>query len=470
MVVAFFCPHIGIAVERRRDPHLLGRPLALVDSAERLSVVSDEAAACGVMAGQKLSGARTLCGDLCAAAYDPGACRKAARPIWNLLADESSVVEPVSPELCYLELPESDALTRISVLSVQLAAVCPAPYRLGMGRSKLVARLAAGRTGETVHVIPHGEEAAFLARIPLQEAVETDAKTIASLARLDLKSLGDVLRIALHKFPKALRPIAYTLRCLAVGDDGAPVLAAWPPKQMDHRMEFEYGVSDKTVLHQALDTLAGEIASELLENGQIARKVLLALSLDNGSRQCGAVELGEGAARQGVLARAALRLLDLHPVSTPVTGLTLTVTELSRGSGMQLTLLDARSLGELYPHERDSELAASLGFLRRRYGAESVRKACLVQIPHRRTLWTYPLGVKLDDPIDVRTDSAGLPACYTRHGRSATIAQITDLWKENDGLWDSAAERTHYRVQTDQGAIYEIEQTGSRWRITAAAD
>jgi hypothetical protein len=60
LIACFHMPQIGIAVERARLPHLMGKPVGLSAPDDTLVAVSEEKTAFGIRAGQAASGARAL--------------------------------------------------------------------------------------------------------------------------------------------------------------------------------------------------------------------------------------------------------------------------------------------------------------------------------------------------------------------------------------------------------------------------
>src|SRR6185437_15005937 len=110
-----------------------------------LQVVSEEAEQYGLRAGQKASGARALCPTIALLPYDGEHYSEAARSVWDRLAVESSVVEPVSTELCFVEIGGRDAAARVREIAREIAGIAQAPAQAGLGSSRLVARQAALR-------------------------------------------------------------------------------------------------------------------------------------------------------------------------------------------------------------------------------------------------------------------------------------------------------------------------------------
>src|SRR5579872_2536894 len=136
MIACFAIPHLGLGVERARGEDARGTPLGLVLPDNVLAVVSTDAAPFGVHAGQSASGARVLCPELRVLPYDRESYEQAARPVWDLFATESSVVEPVSPEICYVELSGRTFRERAEYLVTASAALCGATVHAGLARTK----------------------------------------------------------------------------------------------------------------------------------------------------------------------------------------------------------------------------------------------------------------------------------------------------------------------------------------------
>src|SRR5437773_107322 len=116
-VACFSMPQIGIAVERGRLTHLWGESVALASPDDVLLAVSDETAPLGISVGQTAAGARSLSSKLIVLPYDRPAYEEAAEAVWDLFAIESSVVEPVSPEQCFVEMSGPDVPGRTERLA-----------------------------------------------------------------------------------------------------------------------------------------------------------------------------------------------------------------------------------------------------------------------------------------------------------------------------------------------------------------
>ena len=290
-VAAFSLQQIGIACEQARLPHLINEPFALVDTSGSLAAVSDAAHSFGIGSGMPAATAYALCQGLIVLPYDLAAYREAAESVWNLLAVESSVVEPISPELAFMEITGADAVQRARGLAEALAKHIRTRVYVGIGKSKLVAQSAAQASRHSdsgidanVMVIPVGQESLSVAALPIASLAVINSKTKAKLERRGLKTLGDVLSIPPNELQRQFKDIAFALRKLALGEDGDRVRPLWPPPRIEHSWTFEDEVWDSIQVECALSYCATRIAEALVHRREYCRSLALTVGLSNGSQ------------------------------------------------------------------------------------------------------------------------------------------------------------------------------------------
>lgn len=475
MVVCFILPQFGIACERARLPHLWGVPLALAGFDGTVRVVSDEASAFGVQPGQSVTAARSLCGALTLIPYDRPAYDSSARLLWDLLAIESSVVEPVSPEVSFAELEGADVLERVRALASAIASRVRIPVLAGVAGSRFVARQAAEHDLDAkVVAVPLGEEAAFLAPLPIDRVPGLDYKLRQRLERLGVRHFGDVLCLPPRLLQRRFADVGLLLYRMAVGKDGERVRALWPPRSLAERVEFEEETGDEAAVREALRRCAEGLARGLAPGRDYCRLLELTVGLQDGGWLRESEKLAVPECAAGPLQRAALRLLSRLTIDRPIVEVSLRACDLGTGSGLQLALLDEGGNLHGLPHERRSRLEATLAFLRKRFPGSAPVLASLLRQSRRVELWTYPLGSLPNQPVQVATDGEGAPLRYwgRRHRRlyAAEVRRVCTRWKETDWFWDSTSDRTVWRVETDQSGMCELHELGMRWHLGAVAD
>ena len=161
-IVCFIASQIGIQAERVVKPELVGQPLALLND-EAIAVVSGEAQALGIRRNQKHTAALALCPSLILLPYDRILYDETARHLWDSLAIESSIVEPVSPELCFVELSGRDISERVDQLIESIVEQTGLSIQVGRASSKFVAEIAAERADNNcAYTVSSVESASFI--------------------------------------------------------------------------------------------------------------------------------------------------------------------------------------------------------------------------------------------------------------------------------------------------------------------
>ncbi len=475
-------PQFAIACERARLPYLEREPMAVAGDDGLLRIVSDEAARFGVRAGQTASSARALCGGLLVLPYDRPAYEESARLLWDLYAVESSTVEPDSPEVCYVELEGRDIPERVRSLATAVSTRVSTQVRVGLGSSKFIARQAAaaeagGEAKEPVITVPVGREAAFLAPVSLDSVPGIDRKLRQRLQRLSVRTFADVLKLPpaqLYRLGKDLGPL---LHRYAHGLDGDPVRPLWPPRSIEREFVFEDETCDLQTVHESLRQCSEEIAAGLARRREFCRSVTLVLGFAGNSYRQEQERLTTPVDTCAGLLRAALRMLSRLRVDRPLTEVSLRVSDLGIGSGVQLALIDANALsirGNLgLPHERRAQLDATLAFLRKRYPRSAPILCSLLRQARRINLWTYPLGHALMVPVEVSTNREGDPLRYRglRHRQpyEREVRRILSKWKESE--WQGGAnEKAVWRIEAEENGVCDLQQLGVEWRLASVAD
>jgi nucleotidyltransferase/DNA polymerase involved in DNA repair len=470
MIACFYMPQIAIATERIRALSLWGQPLALVGEDDALVCVSEEAATAGVKLGQAAGGARALCRRLVVLPYDLAAYEAAAQVVWEALAVESSLVEPVAPEVCYVQFDGSEIVLRVRDLLQRLVAATRFSMQVGLAKSKIVAYHAARQTDiDTVCRVDRLPEEILqgvsLALCPLLGEVQRQ-----QLAKLGIRTFGDLARLPERELQRRLGTLAARLSRLAQGHDSDPVRAKWPPPVLCEQEILEYEVTDITVIETALQRCAAGLARRLRGRREFCRSLAVCLTLEDQNQLLQQERLADPIDLEASLFRAARRLLvRMQPtIDRPVIGIALQAGELGAGSGIQLELMDLYA--NPMPHLRLRRLRTTIGHLQQRFGLGCVVKASTLWPARRIDLWTYPLCHQVREAVQVITSSAGVPVRFLRRGEVYHVETVHRDWREAEWEWDALSLHVVYRIETQPPGLYELRLTGRHWMLCGIAD
>lgn len=269
---AFFC-----AVEELRDPSLRGIPFAVGGSPEGRGVVatcSYAARKFGVHSAMPMARALRLCPELKIVRHHFRDYTDMSRKVMDLLSSYSDMVQPISIDEAFVDishLPEP-GLVYAKQLQTQIRDHLHLPSSLGVASNKLVAKVATNvgkasvKTGNypfAIQVVPHGQEAAFLAPLPSDALWGIGPKTAERLAGLGIHTVGDIARYPLQDLVRLLGQTGSALHFRAQGIDDSPVHVSHETKSVSHEETFARDVSNEAELMQVLSEQCVSISKQL---------------------------------------------------------------------------------------------------------------------------------------------------------------------------------------------------------------
>lgn len=283
---AFFC-----AVEEQRDSSLAGRPFAVGGSAEGRGVIatcSYAARRFGVRSAMPTAKALRLCPRLMLLPPRFSAYSAASRGVMARLRALSPLVEQISIDEAFLDatgLPEPGAMIARR-LQAAIREELGLPCSLGVATNKLVAKIAtdvgkgAARSDgppNAVQVVPPGEEAAFLAPLPVGALWGVGPKTAARLHELGMQTIGDIARWPEADLARRFGKMGAELSCRARGIDDRPLVTHRAAKSISKETTFAHDLRDEPALRAELESLARGVGEQLRRSGLRGSTVKLKL-------------------------------------------------------------------------------------------------------------------------------------------------------------------------------------------------
>jgi protein ImuB len=363
LVVSLF----PLAARLRSEPELGREALVIVEgngSAARVVAASRLARRAGVRPGLTLPQARALIPKLVARPRDAECERGAQEALLEVAERFSPRLEDAGEGVAYLDVdgidrhfgpagaaarpagrkPPGDRAEGSPELSLGRALIAAAeaaclPAKVGIASSKLAARLAAGLP-ESPAVVAAGEEAAFLAPLPLArlspvlEAPEISGapgtsgspgilEIAATLGRWGIQTIGELARLPAARVTSRLGNAGRELHATARGIDPRPLMPRQPPPAFHEGMDLEWPLVALEpflfVGRAALERLCGRLEA----NGLACARLELTLRLEPEGHQLRTIDLP--APTRDVKTLLTLLRLDLEarPPGAPVAGFTL---------------------------------------------------------------------------------------------------------------------------------------------------
>ncbi len=370
---AFYC-----AVEERLNPGLRGKAFVVGGRPEERGVVASASYAArqyGIRSAMSTARALRLCPGLLVLPARGKLYQQASRAVMARLRRETPLLEQVSIDEAYLDVSGDprggEAIA--AALQREIRQGLGLPTSWGVATSKLVARIATemGKPGGLV-VVPPGEEAAFLAPLPVGMLPGVGPKTEKGLKGMGVATIGDLAALT----PAALRPLfgrrAPDMLHRARGVDPRPVVPWREPKSRSAETTFPRDVVERETLERTLRRLAERVARRLRREGLAGSTVRLKIRWPDFITQTRQMQLPQPTGHEGEIYAAARGLLaKVWRPGQPVRLIGVGVAGLGPAV-RQLRLFEG-------DWEREERLLRALESIKARYGPDAVRRGDVLE-------------------------------------------------------------------------------------------
>src|SRR6266545_4417158 len=504
-VACVVVPLFPLAARLRSEPELAGEAVAVFEgngNAARVVAATRPARRAGIQAGQTLPQARALLPDLLARGRDRESERAAQEALTEVADGFSPRVEsaeegvvyfdaagiPVPPplETCHPERSEGSDSAEMRLGRAVIAAVEKAglPARFGIAASKLAARVAAGLP-DSPTVVPEGEEARFLAPLPLAK-LAPEMELAETLERWGIRSIGELAKLPEGEVASRRGELGRELHATARGIDPHPLEPRLPSPCLSEGMELEWPlVSLEPFLfvgNAALERLVRRLESQAVA----CRRLEVALRLDPEGYDARAITLPAPTRDVKTLLTLTRLELEARPPGAAVVGFTFAA-QPDRPRQAQLSLFGPAALSP-------DRLATTIARLVALLGAEHVGSPRAVDghrperfavadysppppPPERRSPRTGRglLAIRVLRPpveLEVLTSSSCHPE--RSEGSALRLVSVKSVngsdpeidgpvrvaagpWNLEEGWWSAApASRDYWDVELAQGGLYRI--------------
>ncbi len=368
------------AVEQRDRPELRGRPVIVggaggEDSRGVVSAASYEARKFGIHSAMSLREAYRRCPAGVFLPVDGRRYQAASRDVMTILRRFTPQVEPISIDEAFLDVTGSAALfgdgpTIARQIKHDVRAEVGLTASVGVASTKLVAKIASDlRKPDGLVVVVPGEEAAFLAPLPISRLWGVGEKTAKVLADYSVRTIGDLAGLPPDLIERRFGKHGASLVERARGIDPDPVHEGDPAKSVGHEHTFDVDTSDPETIERTLLAMADGVAGRLRSAGVRASTVAVKIRDSSFRTITRQRTLPEPTDLTEPIFRAALELA--RPEVRGIRVRLLGVTASNLGEREQLALFEAAE-----PRRRRAVEAADE--LRRRYGEGTVTRARLL--------------------------------------------------------------------------------------------
>jgi DNA polymerase IV len=342
----------------------------------------------GVRSAMPMSQAVRLCPELVIVDSRMGSYGQVSRQVMAILHELTPLVEQLSIDEAFLDVssrPE-DGLALARTLQARVRDELGLPASLGVATNKLVAKIAtdvgkaAVRSGDyprSIQVVPPGEEAAFLAPLPVDTLWGVGPKTAERLAALDIHTVGDIAIASAAELALRFGKNGRDLHRRAQGIDDREIVTEREAKSISQETTFVTDVADGESLRRIVIEQAEQVARRLRREEMAARTVTLKLRWPDFTTLTRQMTGEQPVASAEEIARLALQLLtDNRPASQPVRLIGVGVSGLGPAAGQmsirQMNIWDLPT--DPAEQAKADRLNDAVQALRKRFGEDAVRR------------------------------------------------------------------------------------------------
>ncbi len=273
-----------VAVERLRDPSLVGKPVLVGGRGPRsvVATASYEARRFGCHSAQPMAQALRMCPQAIVVPPQFTSYRDASAAFHALLHSVSPIVESIGLDEAFIDLTGLEdgargAREAASTLRTRVRAELGLAVSVGIASSRTVAKVASDRAKpDSLLDVPVDGDAAFLAPLPLRELPFLGPRLAERLTAAGVRTLGQVADLDEKWLERQFGSAGHALSERARGIDPTPVRAI--PRaavSVSREVTFEEDVTDIEALHRVLRGHAERIGADLRRAGRRARTVTI---------------------------------------------------------------------------------------------------------------------------------------------------------------------------------------------------
>ncbi len=365
-----------VSVEQVADPSLRGKPVVVGGRPKGRGVVaaaSYEARAFGLRSGMPLVTASRLCPQAIFIQGSFPKYREASEKFMAILADFSPYLEPMSLDEAYLD---ATGFESIHGSAKQMAVKIKERVKkelginasIGIASGKVVAKVASEMSKpDGLLEVGDGEEAAFLAPLPITRLPGIGPKTEPKLKSLGIDTIGKLSAMPLKVLKSHFGVSGEVLKLFACGRDDREVEPPAAAKSTSRETTFAKDIKDPSRLESTLRYLGERVGADLRQKNKRARCVTLKLRYGDFTTITRRKTLSQSTDSDQTIFETGQGLLKkaLSGESQPVRLIGIGVSELVE-AGRQLDMMDGSA-------QRQEQLNKAIDRIRKKYGFTAIQ-------------------------------------------------------------------------------------------------
>lgn len=278
------------SVEQLDHPEYRGKPVLVGGPPEARGVVaaaSYEARRFGVHSAMPMSRAMRVCPDAIRVPPRFDRYGELSRHVMTFFRQLTPVVEPLSLDEAFLDISEAtldlaEAERIARRLKDDVRSDTGLVVSIGGGANKTIAKVASDMAKpDGLLIVPRGEEASFLAPLPVRVLWGIGPKTETALARAGMRTVADIAARSESELERLLGSRGPFLHAMARGIDERPIDTSHERKSVGAETTFARDLPDGPELREELHRICQEVGRRMEGVGARAGTVAVKLRYAN---------------------------------------------------------------------------------------------------------------------------------------------------------------------------------------------
>ncbi|HEY3066804.1 MAG TPA: DNA polymerase Y family protein [Methylomirabilota bacterium] len=318
-------PFFAAAAAERAEPTLREHALAVVVGAPpgtRVAEANATAREYGVLPGMTESEARARCATLVTRAAGAEADTSARAALLDAALGVSPRVEDGGAGIVHVDVRGLERLVGDdAAIAARLARAAHAvglPARVGVASTRTIARMATWRERARLTVIAPADEAAWLARAPL-DALELEPALAATFGTWGIRTVGELGALPRSGLAMRLGEAGLQAHDHAHGCDRTPFRAYAPPPFWEEALGLDWELESLDALARVLGVVLDRLCARLRAAAVAADALTLELALVSGARHERTIALAYPLQDPAPLLTLVTLDLEAHPPAVAIT-------------------------------------------------------------------------------------------------------------------------------------------------------
>ncbi len=306
------------AVEILLNPTLKDKPLIVAMGNPQgrgvVATASYEARAFGVHSAMPLFRAAQLCPHAIILPVRHRVYAEYSRRVMTLLREYSPLLEQVSIDEAYLEIPaEQNAPEIAQAIQRRIKTEIGLDSTLAVAANKLVSKVACNTVKPRGFiVIAPGDEENFLAPLPVEKLPGAGRVTREKLKKWNVQTIGELARVPAAELRTEFGKVGEYLHRAARGESDSPIQTDRDTKSISQENTFERDTRDARVIEKELSGMSERVARDLQREGYRARTIVLKIRYGDFTTITRQTTLTAPMRDMQEIQRCALNLFEIH--------------------------------------------------------------------------------------------------------------------------------------------------------------